>query len=116
MKIAEVFVIVLLICGMGVTCAAAQNYTGTWKCVEYSRGGEDVPEMAEQGSLQLDENGLYHQTLSADVTEAGYYRIDGTAIQLWKHSKVKMSGEIQNDTMTLEFRPLLTKIVYKKAK
>jgi len=98
-----------------VSAVMAEDVTGRWQCVEYTRGGEGVPMMAAQGSLQLNADNTYVQTISPGVQETGTYAIAGTEITLSKRGKVRFQGSIEDGTITLEFKPTWTKIVYKKA-
>jgi len=100
--------------GAVVSSVVADDVTGIWQCIEYTRGQESVPNMAEQGKLQLNADGTYVQTISQGVEDKGTYAISGDEIKLYQHGRVKFQGRIENNTITIEYKPTWTKIVYQK--
>jgi hypothetical protein len=114
MKVLQVLAIGFILFVISFSFAVASDYTGSWRCVEYSRAGQKIAPMQEQGTLQLAADGSYVQTLSTGIEEKGTYSIEGTNIKLMQKDKVKMQGQIQDNTITLEFKPTQTKIVYRK--
>lgn len=114
MKALSMTIVGLMVLAVSFSCLAASAHVGTWQCVEYTRGGQSIPTMQAQGKLILNEDGSYLQVISTGIEEEGIYKIEGETIQLLQHDKVKMEGAIAGNTITLEFKPTLTKIVYQK--
>jgi len=111
----KLFVMVAAVAlGVVVPAVAADDATGTWQCIEYTRGGESIPTMVEAGQLQLNADGTYVQILSKGIEDKGTYTISGNEIKLVQHERVKMQGTIENGIITLEFKPTFTRIVYQK--
>jgi len=97
-----------------VVSAQAQSIVGSWQCIEYTRAGESITQMVEQGKLRLNEDGTYVQTLSIGVQETGRYEVENTTIKLFQYDRVKMSGVIEAGKITLDFAPTKTRIVYQQ--
>ncbi|OGX18334.1 MAG: hypothetical protein A3K83_00840 [Omnitrophica WOR_2 bacterium RBG_13_44_8b] len=114
MKALSMAIVGFMVLAVSFSCIAASPYVGTWQCVEYTRGGQSIPTMQAQGKLLLNEDGTYLQAISTGIEEKGIYTIEGETIKLLQHDKVKMQGVIAGDTITLEFKPTLTKIVYQR--
>ncbi|MDD5584873.1 MAG: hypothetical protein PHV55_07460 [Candidatus Omnitrophica bacterium] len=114
MKTVKMLFIGLALFVMSFSFTFASDHTGSWRCVEYLRAGQKITPMQEQGKLELNADGSYLQTISTGIEEKGTYRIEETSIKLMQRDKAKMQGEIQGNTIILEFTPTQTKIVYQK--